>query len=201
MHDARAVLALQHAQMIHATMGHQRIRQGIVGMAGAGMADETRLLGDDQQVVVLKAHIELDVGIGQEHTRMRVRLGKRHLNAIAHQHALGLACGLGGVDGHETVGNQTDARRARRHVFGLCQEGIKPHAVAFGSDQKLAQTIRRRFSGIRVTACVTRRVPNALSGLPAQVQNQAHGNAAGHKDVRHVEHRKVDERGSQEICD
>lgn len=58
MHDAGAVLALHGAQMVNATVIDQGVRKGAALVAMGGMAHQTALLGEHDEVVVLVADIE-----------------------------------------------------------------------------------------------------------------------------------------------
>ena len=71
-------------------MRDERVGKRVVHMPGAGMAHETGLLREDHEVLVLEANVQGDVGIGGENPRHRLRLGKRHLQAVAQAEPLAL---------------------------------------------------------------------------------------------------------------
>ena len=60
-------------------------------MPRARVAHEALLLGNDEQVVVLEAHVERDVGVGgKKPARIGRGIFDLGLDAIAEQHLLGL---------------------------------------------------------------------------------------------------------------
>lgn len=86
MHDAGAVLALHGAQMVNATVIDQGVRKGAALVAMGGMAHQTALLGEHDEVVVLVADIEGN-GLGN-HIGGIVRLGQIDRNTVAGAHGI-----------------------------------------------------------------------------------------------------------------
>jgi hypothetical protein len=67
------------------------------------MAHEARLLEEDDEVLVLEAYVELDVGVGAQGATLRLCLGDGGLDAIAQREALGFVERGRGVDGDGTA--------------------------------------------------------------------------------------------------
>ena len=73
MHDAGAVLTLHGTKMVDAAVVNQGVRKGAAIVTMGGMAHESALLGEHDEVVVLVTDIERD-GLGN-HISGIVRLG------------------------------------------------------------------------------------------------------------------------------
>ena len=101
MHDAGAVVALQAAKVLGAAMSNEGVGQRVIHMARTRVADKPLLLGKDDQVVILVADVERNVGIGRERgvRRSRVRVLDRSADTVAKQHLLRLGGRRRLVDG------------------------------------------------------------------------------------------------------
>ena len=86
MHDAGAVLALHGAQMVNATVIDQGVRKGAALVAMGGMAHQTALLGEHDEVVVLVTDIEGD-GLGN-HISGIMRLGQVDRDTVTGAHSI-----------------------------------------------------------------------------------------------------------------
>ena len=86
MHDAGSVLALHGTKMIDAAVVDQGVRKGAALVTMGGMAHETALFGEYDEVVVLVANIERD-GLGNHIGRI-VRLGQVDRDAVTGAHSI-----------------------------------------------------------------------------------------------------------------
>ena len=69
VHDARTVIALKVAQMPVAAVGHEGVRERVVCVPGTRVTDEPGLLGEHDEPLVLKTHIEWDGEVGRKRPR------------------------------------------------------------------------------------------------------------------------------------
>ncbi len=144
MHDAGALLPLQHPQVVVAAVGHKRIGEGVVDMARARVAHEARLLRQDDEVVVLKAYIEVNVGVrGKQAARLAgllfLDLGD---HAVAEQDFLGLRGRRARVDEHGARLNELGAGRARGHALGGGEKRVEAHPVGLGPNEQVHDSRR-----------------------------------------------------------
>ena len=67
-------------------MGDERIREGVVVMPARRMADEARLLGEHDQVLVLVADVEGDVVVGNDDAGSRATRGDLYVDLVSGEH-------------------------------------------------------------------------------------------------------------------
>ena len=137
VHDSGALLPLKHAEVSVAAVRDERVGERVVHVAGARVTDKARLLGEDDQMVILKSDVERDVGVGCERAAHGLRLVHERADAVPQQDLLGLAGGGGLVDGHRPVLHEACAGRARGHVLARSEKRIEPHAIGLGSYQQV----------------------------------------------------------------
>ena len=142
VHNARPVFALKASQVRVAAMCDKGIGQRVIHMAGAGMAHKSRLLRENHEVLILKADVQRNVGIGGKHAGGGLLLGKRHLQAISQAEAFALGRDGRGVERHPPLLDETRARASRRHAILCREERIDAHTIPLGPHEQANETIR-----------------------------------------------------------
>ena len=142
VNDAQTVvLALHVAEVGGAAMEDQRVDERAVAMVDGRMAHQSRLLGEDDQILVLVADVEVDRL--PCHARGSV-VGHLVNDRVPRMDDVLLA-GRRAVDEHEPLLGGTSRRRAARVATVLGQDRIEAQPV-IGSARHMAQGAAHRAS-------------------------------------------------------
>ena len=125
--------------MRESAVGNEGVGECVVDVPGTGVAHEARLLGEHDEVLVLVADVEVDVGVGGKPTLGDKRLGLLDggAHAVSHQHLLALGGGGRLVDGDEPRLHELGASRARRHALACGEERVEAGAVGLGTHEQV----------------------------------------------------------------
>ena len=134
VHDARTVVTLKVAQMPVAAVGHEGVRERVTRVPGTRVTDEPRLLGEHDEPLVLKTHVERNGKVGGKRPWILL-VGQQRLDAVAEHDALRLGAAPCAVDADRTPLDEPGAGRARGGTVLGGEEGVEPHAVRAGTHE------------------------------------------------------------------
>ncbi len=159
------------------------------------MAHKASLLGKHDEMLVLVADVEVDVGVGSKPALGDKRAGILNggAHAVSQQHLLALGGGGRLVDG--TSPASTSLAQAER-------DGMPSPAARNASRRAPSAsgpTSRLKII-VRATSCPPRRPPPSRAGRPeAPREDEREDDAAGHENVGDVEDREVNEGRGKEV--